>query len=106
MTTVNHGGRWEAAHGVGFGRSGGSERLLVHCADHHLSRGAEGCHGVSFGDKLHWGVASVLQFRELAIDAGVVDLAGSGLVAARNVRDVHETNEINVLFEFPDQISL
>ena len=61
---------------------------------------------VADGQKLHGDHAPVVELRQLAIDVGVIDLAGAGLVAAWDVGYVNEADHVDVLFELLDQVAL
>ncbi len=55
--------------------------------------------------KLHGDRVAVAEFREFAIDVGVVDFAGAGLMAAGNVGDVDQPDHVDMLVEFLDEIA-
>src|SRR6185503_19089417 len=69
------------------------------------SRIAQGGDGIDGRAVLHGNEAGVVQLRQGAIDVGVIDLSGAGLVASGNVCDVDQADPVDVVFELLDQVS-
>src|SRR5580704_15306206 len=72
----------------------------------HFAGGAKGGDGFARGHEFHGDIAAVAEFAELSKDIGKVDFTGSGIVAAGDVSDVDESDQIDVFFELGDEIAI
>jgi hypothetical protein len=86
--TLLHGGAWVKA----------SQDLLA--------RVAQGWNDFASRIELHCDGTRVIQLRESAVDVAVVQLAGSGLMSSRNICNVNESNQGDVLLELLDQVTV
>src|SRR5882724_9260267 len=73
--------------------------------ERHIAGGAKRGHRFALGHEFHRDVAAVAEFAELSKDVWVMDFAGSEIVAARNVGDVDEADEIDIFFELGDEVA-
>src|SRR5260370_21601020 len=80
--------------------------LFTRRFDRHCSGRPELGDGIAGGQELHGDHPVVLQLGQFAEDIPVVDLAGSGLMAAGDVGDVNQSYVFDVLFQFFDEITL
>jgi hypothetical protein len=71
----------------------------------HFASGAQSCYGVAGGHEFHGCVALIIELAEFAENGFIVNFAGAGLVAAGNIGNVNEADEIDIFFELGDQIS-
>src|ERR1700732_1628213 len=69
----------------------------------HFASGCKSAYGLAFRYKFHGYIPIKAQLAELAVDIWVVDLAGTGIVAARDVGDVHNADEVEILSEFCEE---
>src|SRR4051812_48403886 len=76
----------------------------LHCSCYLLARCPQGSDFIPAGVKLHSSHSLVLESNQLAIDILVMDFTGSGLVASRNICNVNQPNQVDVLLQFLDQI--
>src|SRR5438034_5344754 len=87
----------------GFECTGGT--LGARAADGKFASVAQFLHGIAQGMEFHGDIAGITQFGELAENVGIVDFTGAGVVAAGNVRNVDDGDEIDVFFELGDKIT-
>ncbi len=71
-----------------------------------LLRRPQRSHSIPGRVELHGHSVPVVKLGQLAVDIGVVDLAGSRLMAARNVGHVDQPNRVDVLVQLLDQVAL
>ena len=70
----------------------------------HLAGGAQSRNGIACGVKLHGNGAVEFQFAQLAKYVSIVDFARARFVPAGNIRNVHHTHVVDVLFQFFYQV--
>src|ERR1700733_2886697 len=70
-----------------------------------MARFPQGGDFIACGQKFHGYGVTVVQLDEFAEDVGVVDFAGAGLVAAGNVGNVDEADDVDVLLKFFNEIA-
>src|ERR1700732_4842610 len=71
----------------------------------HFASGAKSGHGLAFGYEFHGYTPIKAQLAELAEDIWIVYLAGTGIVATRHISDMHNTDQIEILFQLGKQVA-
>ena len=71
----------------------------------HFAGTAKSRNGLAFGYKFHGYIPIKAQLAQLAEDIWIIDLACTGIVPARHVGDVHNADEIEILFQFRHQVA-
>lgn len=71
----------------------------------HFASGAKSGHRLAFWYEFHGYISIKAQLAELAEDIWIVYLAGTGVVATRDVGDVNNTDQIEILFQLCQEIA-
>src|ERR1700688_1176185 len=80
-----------------------SLRAAVFCG--HFASGTKSGNGLAFGYKFHGYIPIKAQLAELAEDIWIIDLASTGIVTGGHVGDVHNTDEVEILFQLGEEIA-
>ena len=71
----------------------------------HFASGAKGGNGLACGYEFHGYISIKAQLAELAVDIWIVDLAGAGIMSARDVRNVNNADEVEILFQLGKEVA-
>src|ERR1700686_3869133 len=71
----------------------------------HFASGAKSGNGLAFGYKFHSYIPIKAQLTELAEYIWIVDLTGTRVVTTGHVGDMNNTDEVDILFEFCEEIA-